>query len=203
MSQAKETVMNHSNQLTDGAKKEAKRTWRQTFRHGPRPEALDSPTLMAGLERRLLDAIFSHAPTTVGLYIPIHNEPVLSPAFYETLRTAGVALALPGIHERGGAMRFFYYPEGAKLEPDAYKILAPLSEPECAPDLLVVPCVGFTPSGYRLGYGGGFFDRYLDANKARGVKTIGLCLEAFKVPETLFEAHDWTLDGVVTERQTY
>lgn len=195
--------MNHSNQLKDGGKKEAKRVWRQTFRKGPRPAALGSASLMAELESRLMAEVLSFKPHSVGLYIPIHNEPVLSERFYQRLRSEGIQLALPGITERGGAMRFFAFPEGAELLPDVYQIPAPLGEMELEPELLVVPCVGFTPSGFRLGYGGGFFDRYLDKNKARGVVTIGLCFDEFQVPETLFEAHDWRLERVVTEKRVY
>ena len=66
------------------------------------------------------------------------------------------------------------------------------------PDVVLVPCVGFTREGYRLGYGGGYFDRWLAAHP--GVISIGL---AWSLSETHFapESHDQPLTMVLTERE--
>ena len=66
------------------------------------------------------------------------------------------------------------------------------------PDVVLVPCVGFTREGFRLGYGGGFFDRWLAAHP--GVTTVGL---AWSGAETQFavEAHDRALTLILTERE--
>ena len=66
------------------------------------------------------------------------------------------------------------------------------------PDVVLVPCVGFTREGYRLGYGGGYFDRWLAAHP--GVISIGL---AWGLSETHFpaEPHDQALTMVLTERE--
>ena len=66
------------------------------------------------------------------------------------------------------------------------------------PDVVLVPCVGFTREGYRLGYGGGYFDRWLAAHP--GVISIGL---AWSLSETHFaaEPHDQPLTMVLTERE--
>lgn len=66
------------------------------------------------------------------------------------------------------------------------------------PDVVLVPCVGFTREGFRLGYGGGYFDRWLAAHP--GVTTIGL---AWSGAETHFpvEAHDRALTVILTERE--
>jgi 5-formyltetrahydrofolate cyclo-ligase len=85
---------------------------------------------------------------------------------------------------------------------------APTAEDECGiptaagavavPDVVLVPCVGFTREGYRLGYGGGYFDRWLSAHP--GVTTIGI---AWSAAETHFpvEAHDRALTLILTERE--
>jgi 5,10-methenyltetrahydrofolate synthetase len=85
---------------------------------------------------------------------------------------------------------------------------APTAQDECGiaassgavavPDVVLVPCVGFTRDGYRLGYGGGYFDRWLAAHP--GVTTIGL---AWSGAETRFpvEAHDRALTLILTERE--
>jgi len=71
---------------------------------------------------------------------------------------------------------------------------------ETVPDVVLVPCVGFTPSGYRLGYGGGYFDRWLAAHPH--VTAVGVAWSAGEVSEAEFaaEAHDLPLACIVTER---
>ncbi|MBY0236833.1 MAG: hypothetical protein K2W93_17765 [Burkholderiaceae bacterium] len=66
------------------------------------------------------------------------------------------------------------------------------------PDVVLVPCVGFTREGYRLGYGGGYFDRWLAAHP--GVISIGL---AWSVSEAAFavESHDQALTLLLTEKE--
>lgn len=85
---------------------------------------------------------------------------------------------------------------------------APAAQDECGiatstgalavPDVVLVPCVGFTREGFRLGYGGGFFDRWLAEHP--GVTTVGL---AWSAAETHFpvEAHDRALTLILTERE--
>ena len=67
------------------------------------------------------------------------------------------------------------------------------------PDVVLVPCVGFTAEGYRLGYGGGYFDRWLARNP--GVTTVGVAWSNAEIMPGAFEsqAHDQPLTLVVTE----
>jgi 5,10-methenyltetrahydrofolate synthetase len=68
------------------------------------------------------------------------------------------------------------------------------------PDVVLVPCVGFTRSGYRLGYGGGYFDRWLAAHPH--VTTVGVAWAVGEISEAEFaaEPHDLPLTVIVTER---
>jgi 5-formyltetrahydrofolate cyclo-ligase len=67
------------------------------------------------------------------------------------------------------------------------------------PDLLVVPLVGFDAQGYRLGYGGGFYDRTIAAMPAKP-RTIGVGFELGRLLTIYPEPHDIPLDSVITER---
>ena len=71
------------------------------------------------------------------------------------------------------------------------------------PDVVLVPCVGFTAQGWRLGYGGGYFDRYLAAHP--GVTAIGVAWQVglLSAEQLQAQAHDQALMAVVTEKQTF
>lgn len=85
---------------------------------------------------------------------------------------------------------------------------APAAQDECGiatssgavtvPDVVLVPCVGFTREGFRLGYGGGYFDRWLSAHP--GVTTVGVAWSGAETPFAV-EAHDRALTVILTERE--
>lgn len=80
---------------------------------------------------------------------------------------------------------------------DRYGIPAPQGTPQLQPDLLLVPVNGFDARGYRIGYGGGYFDRTL-AGADRPV-TVGIGFELARLDDVQPEAHDLPLDWIVTE----
>ena len=84
------------------------------------------------------------------------------------------------------------------MEDDAYGIPKPKDTPRFAPELLLVPCVGFGPRGVRLGYGGGFYDRTLADWPQRPV-TVGLAYGLGFIPWLQPEPHDVPLDAILTE----
>jgi 5-formyltetrahydrofolate cyclo-ligase len=78
------------------------------------------------------------------------------------------------------------------------------SAPEVLPDVLLVPMLAFDRKGFRLGYGGGFYDRTLE--KLRELKTvvaIGVAYHAQMVDEVPVGIHDAPLDYVMTEQETF
>lgn len=81
---------------------------------------------------------------------------------------------------------------------DECGIPSPAGQP-CHPDVVLVPCLGFTPEGYRLGYGGGYFDRYLAANP--DVTAIGVSWAIGEIDPLMLQpqAHDLPLICVLTE----
>jgi 5,10-methenyltetrahydrofolate synthetase len=84
------------------------------------------------------------------------------------------------------------------MEEDAYGIPKPKDTELVVPTLLLVPCVGWGPGGYRLGYGGGFYDRTLADYKPKPV-TVGLGYSLGWLPDLQAEPHDVPLDAILSE----
>jgi 5-formyltetrahydrofolate cyclo-ligase len=74
-------------------------------------------------------------------------------------------------------------------------------EPDRTFDIIVVPTLAFDAAGNRLGYGGGYYDKLLA--RQPGAQKIALCLEAYRLPTIPAEAHDISLDAVVTEQAVH
>jgi len=84
------------------------------------------------------------------------------------------------------------------MEEDAYGIPKPKDTEVIVPTLLFVPCVGYGPGGYRLGYGGGFYDRTLATLQPKPF-TVGLGFTQGFVDDLEPEAHDEPLDAILND----
>jgi 5-formyltetrahydrofolate cyclo-ligase len=133
---------------------------------------------------------------SVGVYWPLAGEPDLRAAYAE-LAAAGVQLALPVVMERDAPLAFAAWTPGEAMLPDQQGVRVPaqLRFIPC-PAALLVPCLGFDAGGYRLGYGGGYYDRTL-AGTPRP-HTLGI---AYSNQQAVFphDAYDVPLDVIVTE----
>lgn len=108
-------------------------------------------------------------------------------------------VCLPVTPPRGQPLVFRRWTPGAALVPGAFGTLVP-EGPEVVPQVLVVPLLAFDRRGYRLGYGGGYYDRTLAALRAAGPCTaIGYAFAAQEVAEVPTEPTDARLDLIVTE----
>ena len=135
-------------------------------------------------------------PPLLAVYWPLSGEPDLH-ATYAQLAQEGAALALPVVVQRHAALAFAAWTPGEPMALDPMSIAVPAELRTLArPPALLVPCLGFNEHGYRLGYGGGFYDRTLAAPPRPF--TIGI---AYACQQALFEgdSHDVPLDIVVTE----
>ncbi|MEZ5653304.1 MAG: 5-formyltetrahydrofolate cyclo-ligase [Burkholderiaceae bacterium] len=137
------------------------------------------------------------ATPTLAVYWPIRGEPDLR-EHYLRWRDQGVRLALPVTPAGPLPLQFARWEADARLQRDAFGIPTPVECEFCEPDALLVPCVGFAPGGWRLGYGGGFYDRTL---ASRAVVTIGVAFDDCEWPELPCLAHDRPLSMIVTERR--
>lgn len=133
----------------------------------------------------------------VGVYWPLAGEPDLRAAYAE-LAHAGVRLALPVVLERHAALSFVEWTPGEAMLPDEAGVQVPADLRFIPrPPALLIPCLGFNADGYRLGYGGGYYDRTLAA--APLPHTLGI---AYSNQEAVFghAPHDVALDVIVTEK---
>ena len=110
-------------------------------------------------------------------------------------------LALPWCMDRAASsMIYRTWRLGAPLMPDAAGI--PSAEGEAVvPDILLIPCLGWSDANRRLGYGGGYFDRYISGLEGRARPVlVGAAFYACRVDDALFDELDLPLDFIVTER---
>ena len=139
---------------------------------------------------------------TIGAYWPIKGEFDPLPALYRWTEGApdGVTrrIGLPVADRQTGQLRFHVWYPGCPMEHDAYDIPKPKDTEEFAPEILVVPCLGFGPGGVRLGYGGGFFERTLASVTPRPV-TVGVSFTHGFLPLLRSSPQDWPLDAMLTE----
>lgn len=116
-------------------------------------------------------------------------------------RERGARTALPGVVGKG-PLQFRRWWPGAPLKPGVYGIPVPDATEVVMPDAAIVPMNGFDEHGYRLGYGGGYFDRTLAAADPRPL-TIGVAYELARLPTIYPREHDIAMDFVVTETGIY
>jgi len=142
-------------------------------------------------------------PTIVSGYSPLKSE--ISPV--PLMRRAagmGAQLALPVVQSRGAPLVMRAWSFGDTLGSGVWGIREPRPEaPEVLPDVLIVPLAAFDRAGYRVGYGGGYYDMTL--SKLRALKTVfalGIAFAAQEVPDVPRESYDQKLDFVLTERET-
>ncbi len=134
---------------------------------------------------------------TVSAYWPFRGEPDLRPLLGRIVARGGHC-ALPVVVERHHPLVFRAWAPGDKLEPGVWNIPVPADGAEVIPDVVIAPVVGFDKACYRLGYGGGFFDRTLAALPIRPrLFGVGYCQAAIR---TIYpQPHDIPLDAVITE----
>jgi len=149
-----------------------------------------------------LEAIAVPESAPVSGFWPIGDEIDVMPLL-RALAARRHSIALPVIAGRGRPLIFRRWVEGDDMAAGPFGIREPLDgAPEIAPRVLLVPLLAFDRAGYRLGYGGGFYDRSLAALRETGeALAVGAAWAAQEVAAVPRGAHDQVLDWVVTERE--
>jgi len=141
------------------------------------------------------------APVVAAFCWPIKHEPDVRGLLAAWAR-AGVRTALPVVVAEGQPLAFREWIPETPLAPDRYGIPTPTAGEWLTPDLILLPLNGFDAAGYRLGYGGGYFDRTLAALAPRPL-AVGVGFEINRVDSIRPEAHDQRLDWIVTENGAF
>ncbi|WP_421693998.1 5-formyltetrahydrofolate cyclo-ligase [Aestuariivirga sp.] len=140
----------------------------------------------------------------VSGFIPYKSEITTVPMM-NRLRRQGWETCLPIVIAQEQPLIFRAWAPGDPLVPGVWDIpMPPETAPEVLPDVLLVPMLSFDRRGYRLGYGGGFYDRTLEKLRAlKKVVAIGVAYSAQMVDEVPIGIHDAPLDYVMTEQETF
>jgi 5,10-methenyltetrahydrofolate synthetase len=150
------------------------------------------------LGSHLRDTLARLEPECLGLYWPVRSEFNAARAVDADAGLQEIDRALPYARRDPPRLEFRRWDGSAPTARDECGV-ASTEGPVVVPDVLVVPCVGFTREGHRLGYGGGYYDRWLAAHPA--AVAVGVAWSFAEVDAATFaaEAHDVALACVVTE----
>ena len=148
---------------------------------------------------RVVDALLQAMPNArIAFYWPIQGEVDLLASMERALDN-GALVALPVVVAHDAPLVFRQWTKSVAMERGIWNIPVPCADaPHVDPDAMFVPVVGYDPHGYRLGNGGGFYDRTLAVRAPRPL-AIGIGFTSLVLPSLRPEPHDIPMDVVVTE----
>lgn len=181
--------------------------WRLLTRERLRAERLalsvESRRTMAEALARHLDGVLARrVPEVRGRvvsgYWPIKGEPDLR-GWLAALHGRGAVVALPVVETRGAPLAFRRWEPGMAMERGHWNIpVPPESAERVTPEVALAPLMGWDMDGFRLGYGGGYFDRTLAALEPRPW-VIGVGFQSARLDTIHPQPHDIPLSAIVTE----
>ncbi|WP_239024990.1 5-formyltetrahydrofolate cyclo-ligase [Rhodoligotrophos defluvii] len=156
----------------------------------------------AALTRGIIAQLDEAAGAVPGLvisgYFPFRGEPDLRP-WMVALVDRGVRVASPVVTQRHAPLSFRLWTPAAKLTRGVLGIPIPADTASVVPNVVIAPCLAFDSACYRLGYGGGYFDRTLASFREKPL-AIGVAFSRFQIETIHPQPHDVPMDKVVTER---
>jgi len=156
------------------------------------------------LAERGLPVAIDMAERVVSGFFPYKSEISTLPLL-RRLAGEGWNVAMPVVIAAGLPLIFRRWQPGEATVPGVWNIpVPPETSPELQPDVLLVPMLAFDRQGYRLGYGGGFYDRTLvKLRAAKPVVAVGVAYAAQEVPAVPRADYDQPLDWIMTEEETF
>ena len=173
-------------------KKELRRTIRERKRAMTEEEIVTRSKKLGALFAQ--SEAYKNAKTIYG-YLPYNHEVRTVPMLEQALRD-GKRVAVPKVY--GDEMKFLYLDDLSKVSKGYAGIPEPIADEPVADDetaLVLMPGLAFDPAGHRIGYGGGFYDKFLAAEPNH--PTLALCYEFQMLPELHTEEHDIPVDTVL------
>jgi 5-formyltetrahydrofolate cyclo-ligase len=149
------------------------------------------------LEAVILERFGRLEGLTISAWWPIKAEMNLR-HWLTDLVARGVTVALPVVQRPAAPLVFRPWTPECEMVQGFWKIPVPAEGPEVIPEVTLAPVVGWDAAGFRLGYGGGYFDRTLAALLPRPL-AIGVGLQAAEVATIFPQPHDIAMDAIVTE----
>jgi 5,10-methenyltetrahydrofolate synthetase len=182
------------------------RHWRKLMRDDliQRRTALSSEirrTLGESACARLVEAVDLRAFAVLGICWPIRGEFDVRGIAKQFLASGG-QVALPVVVQRSAPVEFWRWHPGIPMQTGVWNIPIPKQRDILTPDAVIVPLVGFDGSGYRLGYGGGYFDRTLASAVPRPF-AIGLGYADSALQTIYPQPHDIPMNLIVTDQSIY
>jgi 5,10-methenyltetrahydrofolate synthetase len=162
--------------------------------------ALDPPVhaaLAARVEAHLAALLLPLPPQTLAFCAPVRGEFDVQP-LASLLLDRGWQAAMPVVVAADAPMTFRRWTPSCAMDQDRHGIPIPRAGETVIPDIVLLPLLAFDAQGFRLGYGGGYFDRTLAALVPRPL-AIGVGFELGRVPDIRPQPHDIRLDAIVTE----
>lgn len=151
------------------------------------------------LAKQVIKALSGLQDATVSGYVAIGDELDVS-ASLAALQEIGASIVLPVAGKSGEVLSFRPWCSGDELEKGRLSTYHPSAKTEAPdPDVLLVPLVAFDTQGYRLGFGGGYYDRTLSAlREKKNIAAYGIGYDGQEVESIPREVHDAQLDGIIT-----
>lgn len=149
----------------------------------------------------LLEHVLSFDPEIVSAYMPMRTEIDPLPTMTE-LHARGVRICVPMIEGRDLPLSFREWTPSITLEDGPFGAKVPATGETLEPEVVITPLVAFDARGYRLGYGGGFYDRTFEGLRDE-VLSVGFAYAGQQLDEVPTEPTDVRLYSVVTERHVF
>ncbi len=143
-------------------------------------------------------------PKTIAAFWPVQGEPDLRPLLAQWVEEEGLNVCLPVVEQPDSPLVFREWTPDTPMEKGRYDIQIPVSQVAPPPDIVLVPTLGYTRQGDRVGYGKGYYDRTLAALKQQGhaFTSVGIAWAVGDLSGTAYQPapHDQRLDTILTDK---